>query len=555
MIAPPALDLKCGEGLLGAVIEATTDVVFVRDLEGRYLLLNSAAAKAGGATVEALLGKDDSLFFPPDVVRELREDDRRVIADDQTRSFERKLSLAGEERIFHVTKGPCRDQDGRVVGVFVISRDVTEQKRADEARAALLERELATRRQAEWGRSVAEAATRTLRSLENITEAALVSLDTDEVLDELMAAIRDAFHVDVVAATLLDEKKGELELRASIGFVDAVAVGVRFPAEGSLCARILAERRPMSIDDLKATEFNCQFLADRGVRSMLGVPLRTSDGAIGAVEVGTFSPRHFDAAEASLLQLAADRVAIAFEHAQLYESARRATRTRDEVLAIVAHDLRSPLSGIMLSASAMRRASRGTAVVPGEEQPVDLILASAKRMNRLIEDLLDVTRIESGQLTLRRESVSVDTLIGEAVDLAKPMTTAKSIRIEARTAPDLPAIDGDRHRLLQVLANILGNAIKFSPEAGTIVVAADLADDAVRISVADEGPGIPEQDLLHVFDRFWRGREAKDRGGAGLGLSIARGIVERHGGRIDVASTFGRGTTFRFTLPTLASDS
>lgn len=547
-----AMESNCGDGLLDALLETTPDVIFVRDLEGRYVLLNAAAARAKGLTVPDLLGKTDDELSTPEVLREQRDQDRRTISEGRSRTFEQLTVVEGEERVRQVTTGPCRDRDGCVRGVFVISRDVTDDRRAKSTRAALLECELEGRRQAEWARSVAESAARTLHSLENITEAALVSLDTTEVLDALMAAIRDAFTVDTVTALLLDESANELVLRAAIGFDGALTAGARFPAHGGALGGILSGHGPLVVDDLLGAEFQSPHLQARGVRSMLGTPLRTADRVIGVLDVGSFAPRHFTEAEASLLQLAADRVAIAAEHAGLYESARRATRTRDKVLGIVAHDLRSPLSGIMLSASALRRSSGSKSAGPGHEQPVDLILGSARRMNRLIEDLLDVTRIESGRLGLSRTSVDIVPLLTEAIDLATPLASAKSIHLEARLPPDLPAVDADRHRILQVFANLLGNAIKFAPDASTVLVAAEPEGATVRFSVMDSGPGIAEQDLPRVFDRFWSGSSQNDRSSAGLGLSIARGIVERHGGHIDVLSTLGTGSTFRFTLPIVA---
>jgi signal transduction histidine kinase len=167
--------------------------------------------------------------------------------------------------------------------------------------------------------------------------------------------------------------------------------------------------------------------------------------------------------------------------------------------------------------------------------------------DRLIHDLLDVARMQSGKLTLDAQATDPRALVHESVELQKPMANQRRIRLEPVTTEDLPPVEADRHRLQQVLGNLLANAIKFSPEGSTVSVIADLQKDSVRFSVKDEGPGIAPQEMPHLFDPFWQAR--KGAGGAGLGLAICKGIVKAHGGQIWVDSKPGEGSTFHFTLP------
>jgi signal transduction histidine kinase len=179
---------------------------------------------------------------------------------------------------------------------------------------------------------------------------------------------------------------------------------------------------------------------------------------------------------------------------------------------------------------------------------MDVIHRAATRMNRLIQDLLDVALMEAGQLTIERERLSANELIVEAVDMQRPLASSSSLELRADLDRDVPHIWGDRDRLLQVFENLIGNAIKFTKAGGRITAGAVSRDHDVVFWVADTGCGIASESLPRVFDRFWQATRT-GRQGAGLGLPITKGIVEAHGGRIWVQSTEARGTTFSFTIP------
>ena len=227
------------------------------------------------------------------------------------------------------------------------------------------------------------------------------------------------------------------------------------------------------------------------------------------------------------------------------DDAERAARARDEVLAIVSHDLRSPLNLVLTSSSFLLDVE---ALEPQVRDQLELVRRAARRMNRLIGDLLDVSRVEAGLLAMERRPERVEPLVREACRLHEHPARAKGIEVRCDLGDDLPSVRADRDRVLQVFGNLLGNALKFSPEGGTITVRAERDGDGVRFSVTDAGPGIAAGDLPHVFDRFWQARRSRD-GSAGLGLAIARGIVTAHGGELWVESELGRGSTFFFTLP------
>jgi PAS domain S-box-containing protein len=228
--------------------------------------------------------------------------------------------------------------------------------------------------------------------------------------------------------------------------------------------------------------------------------------------------------------------------------ASKAIRARDRVLALVAHDLRNPLSAISMSASLLRD-------LPLAEGPraqhLDMIQRAATGMDHLIEDLLDVSRMEAGRLAIKRSRVDVSELLFEMRDLFEPQARPQRISLECVIGQGLPPLIGDRDRLVQALSNLVGNALKFTPEGGRVVLSAHPRGGEVEISVADTGQGIAAEDLPRIFDRFWQVERAS-RAGAGLGLEIVKGIVEAHGGRVRVESVAGRGTTFHLFLPSSA---
>jgi signal transduction histidine kinase len=182
-----------------------------------------------------------------------------------------------------------------------------------------------------------------------------------------------------------------------------------------------------------------------------------------------------------------------------------------------------------------------------QQRQLQIIRRSAWRMERLIQDLLDVSRMEAGTFAVARERVDVVDLLSEIIESFDGQAISKNITLTCQPEPRIQPLHGDRDRLVQVMANLIGNALKFTPSGGNVAVRARAADLQVQISVEDNGPGIAPTNLGNVFERFWQADRAA--GGAGLGLVIVKGIVEAHGGRISVESTLGKGTTFQVKLP------
>jgi len=283
-------------------------------------------------------------------------------------------------------------------------------------------------------------------------------------------------------------------------------------------------------------------LREVGLTSAMIVPIRARGRTLGAVTlVAAESGRRYGPADLAMAEELGRRAGVALDNARLYDDAQRAIRGRDDVLAIVSHDLKNPLESVMLSASMLLRGPES----PRVRRYAEAMQRSVARMDRLIRELLDLSSLDAGRFRVEARPEPLEEVIGEALAVLAPLALEKDIALRAEGLPLGEHVPLDRERMLQVLSNLVGNALQYAPRGGNVVVRPALATAHVQVEVQDDGPGIPPEDLPRVFDRFWKGRA----GGTGLGLSIARGIVEAHGGRIRAESRVGAGTTFVFTLP------
>ncbi len=280
-----------------------------------------------------------------------------------------------------------------------------------------------------------------------------------------------------------------------------------------------------------------------GMRSILRVPLRDSERVVGVISLGfRESNREYREADVALVEAVAIRAGWALQAARQYEMATRAIASRDDIMAVVAHDLRNPLATILLGVEALRGETASTIV--------DRIERAGVRMERLIVDLLDWRSIESGHLHISPESLGYHALVHEAVDALAPQATARQQRLDTAMPDRDVQITCDRARTYQIIANLVGNAIKFTPPGGRIVIRVEVEPTLVRFTVEDEGPGIAPDHLAHVFERYWQADGGTEsRRGIGLGLAIASGIVTAQGGTISAVSKLGAGAQFAFTVP------
>ncbi|HEX8171244.1 MAG TPA: HAMP domain-containing sensor histidine kinase [Thermoanaerobaculia bacterium] len=308
--------------------------------------------------------------------------------------------------------------------------------------------------------------------------------------------------------------------------------------------RIMQAREPALVG---ATSGLFEYITGRlvdGARTLIFLPLVTRGQTIGIAAAVSAEQKPFTSADLPLFAELARRASLSIDNARLYRESQQAVRAREEVLAIVSHDLRNPLSAVTLGASMLHMSDT---LSSDDREQIETIAVSARRMDRLIADLLDVTRLEGGKrLPIEPAPVTAAELLGEAEELFRAQASVATVSIDYE-AHRVPPVHADRHRILQVLSNLIGNSLKFTPPGGRITVRAEARESEVLFTVSDTGPGIPKENLNDIFSPYWQAKRA-ERLGAGLGLPIAKGIVEAHGGRIWVESEPGRGTRFHFTL-------
>jgi K+-sensing histidine kinase KdpD len=281
-------------------------------------------------------------------------------------------------------------------------------------------------------------------------------------------------------------------------------------------------------------------------------PLRYGNEVVGALGLSFADPNAIGAADRAFTLLLAQSAAAALQRARSYDAEREkrreaelTARGREQVLGVVAHDLRNPLHLIMATAELLDEPELTT---DRRRQLVAMTMRAISHMRRLVSDLLDAVRIQAGRLTLDFETVTLGAIVDQAEEMSRPSATERHIQLEARAVDGSFPLRVDRARIQQVLGNLLGNAIKFTGEGGRVVLEGLMEQGRATFRVSDTGAGIAPERLPEVFDQFWQGKTG-DRRGVGLGLAIAKAIVEAHGGTISVESTVGQGSTFSVTLP------
>ena len=531
-------ELRASEAKFAGILAIAADAIITIDESHRIIHFNQGAEEIFGYRAAEAIGQPLSLLLPE---RFRATHDAHVDAFGQSAETARRMGhrreVSGRRR--DGTEFPAEASiakldtpDGGRIYTAVV-RDVTERKRAESAE-----------------RFLADTVNRLAQALQ------------DETVHEAVAAVAvpslgDACLVDVVDESQVIRRAARADDAERQRTMDRLAA--EFPPtwdSPALVIDVLRRGRPELVQDvdtdwISATELHPEAIAlwqRLGIRSLYTVPLAIGDRMVGALTLLDLGRRNdrFTAEARALIEKFARGAALALDNARLYAAARRATSARDEVLAVVSHDLRNPISAIAMCARILREAPPTDDAE--REKMLTAITEATAWMQRLIRDLLDVSAIEAGRLSVERQPAALASIVSTAVGMVSGEVEQHSIDLRVDLPSALPAVSVDANRIVQVITNLLGNAIKFTAPGGTITVRASNGTAAVVVSVEDTGVGIERDALPRVFDRFWQARPTPRRG-SGLGLAISRGIVEAHGGRIWAESEPGRGSVFSFTLP------
>jgi K+-sensing histidine kinase KdpD len=362
------------------------------------------------------------------------------------------------------------------------------------------------------------AARERLERLQLVTDIALAHRELDDLLAVLLPRIRQILDADTCAVLLLDEKGRDLVARAAVGIEEEVEQGVRIPLGRGFAGRVAASRAPVILDDVDHADVFNPILREKGIKSMLGVPLLVHDQAIGVLHVGTLTPRRFGKADRELLQLVAERVALAIERAQLDEELLLLDEFRANFIAIASHELRTPAASVY--GAVVTLFERGdTLPLETRNELLRVAYEQGERLTRLLEQLLDLSRLDSKRIRIVPKPIVLRSALEKIATDSLPHTP-----VSLEVPSDLAAVV-DPHALDRIVSNLLVNALRHG--APPIVLAAEQRDTHLRISVTDHGRGVSEEIRSRLFERFERGPNAR---GSGLGLSIARAYAHAHGG-------------------------
>jgi PAS domain S-box-containing protein len=521
--------IRSNEERFRVALKASPTVVFQQDENLRYTWIHNPNA---AFSVEEILGKTDFDLLPADDARQLTVLKRRVLETGAGAREVVRTTIEGAPFYYDLTIEPLRDRGGQIIGITCATWDITEHKRSQDEQKFL----------AEVGTILASTL-----SYED-TLASIARLSVQQLADcVIVHLVEKGDQLRRLKVVHRDPAKASLCVR-----LERIQLERRRP---HLASEVLDTKRPLLmieltadyVDSIAQSEEHRAALHELDPKSLIAAPLLAHERVLGAMLfISSGSKRRYGPHDVDLARELAYRAALAIENARLYETARRATQTRDDVLGVVAHDLRSPLATILMQASLLR--PPGAEPERRSEKPAEVIRRAATRMSRLIQDLLDVTRMEGGGFSIERARVPAAQVVLDCVEAQQPVAASAALELRIDLTRDVPDVWADRDRLFQVFENLIGNAIKCTQAGGRITARAAPGNGEVLFSVADTGAGIAAEHLPHLFDRFWQVQKGGRRG-AGLGLPIAKGIVEAHGGRIWVESKPGRGSTFFFTIP------
>jgi signal transduction histidine kinase len=386
------------------------------------------------------------------------------------------------------------------------------------------------------------AAAERLRRLQAVTDTALSHLSTGALLDELVLRVRDILSTDTCAVLLLDEERAEVVARAAAGLEEEVEAGVRIPLGRGFAGRIAAERRVVKIEDVDHADVLNPILREKGIKSLLGAPLLAHGAVLGVIHVGTLTPRLFTAEDVELLQAAAERAALGLERAILHERLIELDRLRNRFVAVAAHELRTPTTALLGSALTLQ-ARESVLSLEDRNTLVGLLVSQSERLATLLEQLLDLSRLELHAVPIHRRRHRVVDLLEKSLDDLAPEHRSG---IEIEVAPSLE-VDADAVAVERIVSNLLVNALRHGRPP--VVVRAEQDGGSMRLEIADAGEGVPADVRPHIFDQFTRGAAASGKPGSGLGLAIARSYARAHGGDLELLENGAPGARFQLVLP------
>jgi signal transduction histidine kinase len=396
-----------------------------------------------------------------------------------------------------------------------------------------------------------------LERLLEISRTLSASLDLEPFLQALISAASELTGCELASILELEEGGEHLRFLAAPWFHREVLKTVKVPLNGSVAGWVLQNSQPVVVPDVAAEARHFKEVdqaAEFKTRSILAVPIIYQGETLGVLEaVNKSEQAHYTEEDLTILETLASQAAVAIQNTRLGHKAKksldemaRLDEMKSDFIAIASHELRTPLGLVLGHATFLRE------VVPADYHPqLDIIVRNAMRLKEIIDSIANMDNVQRGMASLRRNSVSIKRVVEETVDSFHQEATKKHLSLRAETGADDLIIQGDMSKISIALSNLVKNGITFTDAGGTVFIVAEQIPGYVKVSVIDDGIGIPTRDLPHVFERFYQVEShlTRKHGGMGLGLSVAKVMIELHGGRIWAESVEGKGTNFTFILP------
>jgi PAS domain S-box-containing protein len=529
--------LRESESKYRSILETAYDPIVIVNSMGKIEFANHQMKQWFGYGPHELIGRPIELLIPERYHNQHVAYRHQYSRNPVARPMGRHLNLLarrkdGSEFPVDISLSPVKTESGVAITAFI--RDITELKKVEDQQRFL----------SETSRILSE----TVDYLDRVEKIA--DLVVPKLSDICVVHLFEDGHLVPKALSFSDLQdpkffwdlaNNETVMRKNANYGPAF-VGA------NQASQLLEEVTDEILEDIAADKANFQYLKSLKIQSYIGVPLQARGNLIGVVSFIRQHPNRLTKSDLAFAELVGARVAMALDNAKLIKDAQKAAHLREDVLAIVSHDLKNPLGVIEGFNGIIKETPFPTEVRAGILEASQAIDRSVRQMKKLIGDLLDFAQIQSGSLSVTPSSIPPHQLILEGIEAIHQSAERKQIRIQVEIPSHLPDVCCDSDRIRQVFYNILENSIKFSSNHSLIDIRASLNVSEVLFSVLDHGPGISKEHLPHLFDRYWQAKETAKLG-TGLGLSIARGIINSHHGSIWAESNPGEGTTIHFTLP------
>jgi PAS domain S-box-containing protein len=521
---------------LAAVVESSDDAIISQNISGIIETWNKGAEQLYGYKSEEIIGKPVSVLIPPE-----KKDDFPMIIKQlkQGRKVEhyetKRMTKNGRIVDVSITISPIRNDEGKIIGASKVARDITDRKKSEEKQKFLQKASSVLGSSIDYETTLKNLAKLIVPQLADYCRI-VVAGESNQV-KEINVTHADSKKLPLVKE-LYEQYKNSSNNRAGVG---AILKSGKSEMISKITPEVLSTAKPRLVEIIK--ELNLQ--------SYMGAPMKIGNRTIGALTFSSTDPeRLYTKDDLILAEELARRSALAIENSRLYAESQRAVSLRDEFISVASHELKTPVTSLKLYIQLIKKQAENRGEDTKNLEKMDI---QVNKLTGLIQDLLNVSRFQSGKLEYHDEEFDIDDVVDEAIDTIQPTTEIKIIKIDGKNKH---SVWGDKDRISQVVANLLTNAIKYSPNADKVIVSSNFKKEFAEVTVQDFGIGIDKKHLPKLFQRFYRVADSTEKTfpGLGLGLYICKEIIKRYGGQMKVVSTKGKGSKFSFSLPYKATN-